>query len=119
VSQAHAVVGQLAVVLALVATVWSIGLAITRRPLGSLFVGNLVWVAIAVGAAAALGAATLVVAEPPRDALHLVYGVLALATLPGAALVAAGRPARQQSIVAAVAATILVILLLRLVQTGS
>lgn len=118
-SQAHALVGQLAVVLALIAAAWSIVLAITRRPAGSLFLGNLVWVAISVVIAAVLGVATALAVGPPRDALHVIYGVLALGTLPGAAIVATGRPARQQSIVAAVAATILVILLLRLVQTGS
>lgn len=118
-SQAHALVGQVAVALALIAAAWSIVLAITRRPSGSLFLGNLVWVAIAVVIAAALGAVTAIVTGPPRDGLHIVYGALALGTLPGAAIVASGRPARQQSIVAAVAATILVILLLRLVQTGA
>lgn len=118
-SQAHALVGQLAVVLALIAAVWSIVLVTTRRPAGSLFLGNLVWVGIAVVIAAALGGATALVVGPPRDALHVIYGVLALGTLPGAAIVGTGRPARQQSIVAAVAATVLVILLLRLVQTGS
>jgi hypothetical protein len=119
VSQAHALVGQLAVVLAVVGAAWSIALAVTRRSAGSLFFANLIWVAIAVGAAAVLGAATLIVNGPPHDALHLVYGVLAVGTLPGAAMVASGRPARQQSIVAAIAATVLVILLLRLVQTGA
>lgn len=118
-SQAHGLVGQLAVVLALIAAAWSIALAITRRPIGSLFLGNLIWVAVAVGIAAVLGTATAILVGPPRDVLHIVYGVLALGTLPGAAILATGRPARQQSIFSAVAATILVILLLRLGQTGA
>ncbi len=118
-SQAHALLGQLAVVLAIIAAVWSIVLAITRRPAGSLFLGNLVWVEIAVVIAAMLGAATAVSGAPPRDGLHLVYGALALALLPGAALIAAGRPAAQRPIVVAVASIVLVILLFRLVQTGS
>ncbi|HEX2756545.1 MAG TPA: hypothetical protein VHM48_13845 [Candidatus Limnocylindrales bacterium] len=118
-SGAHAVVGQVAVILTMIATIWAIAMAITHRPLGSLFLGNLVWVAIAVVIAAALGAVTALAEGPPRDVLHVVYGVLALGTLPGAAIVATGRSVRQQAIVAAVAATILVILLFRLVQTGS
>ena len=118
-TQAHALAGQVALVLAVVAAVWSIALALARRPLGSLFLGSLVWVGIAVVIAAILGSATAVTAGPPRDALHLVYGLLALALLPGAVLVAAERPAGQRPIIAAVATTVLVILLLRLIQTGS
>lgn len=118
-SQAHALVGQLAIVLGLVAAVWSIALVATRRAPGSLFLGNLVWVFLAVAVAVALGTATFVSGVPLRDGLHVVYGVLALGVLPGAMLIASGRPGRQRSIVAAVSAVVLVILLARLFQTGS
>lgn len=118
-SQAHALVGQVAVILTLIATIWALALAITRRPLGPLFLGNLVWVAIAVVLAAVLGAMTALTDAPPGDALHIVYGVLAVALLPGAVLVAVGRPADQRPTVAAVASVVLLILLFRLVQTGS
>ncbi len=118
-SQAHALVGQVAIVLGLVAVVWSIGLIVTRREPGRLFLGNLVWVFLAVAVAAALGAATIVSGVPLRDGLHLVYGVLALGVLPGAMLIASGRLGRQRSIVAAGSAVVLVILLARLFQTGS
>lgn len=118
-SQLHALVGQVAVVLAVIAAVWSIVLAITRRPAGTLFYANLVWVGIAVALAAVLGAATAIFVAPPSDVLHIVYGVLAAGTLPGALLVASGRPARQQSIVAVIATVLLLILLFRLIQTGA
>lgn len=118
-SQAHAFVGQIAIVLGLVAAAWSIALVATRRAPGSLFMANLVWVFLAVAIAAALGTATIATGAPLRDGLHVVYGVLALGVLPGAILVASGRPARQRSIIAAVSAIVLVILLARLVQTGS
>ena len=105
--------------LGLVAVAWSIALIVTRRTPGSLFLGNLVWVFLAVAVAAGLGIATIVSGVPLRDGLHVVYGVLALGVLPGAMLVASGRPERQRSIVAAVSTIVLAILLARLVQTGS
>ena len=116
---AHALLGQLAIVLGIVGAVWAIAAAITRRQTGLLFVASLVWVVIVVALAALLGIATAVSNGPPSDPLHIVYGVLALAVLPGAALLASGRPARQQGVFAAVAMTVLVILLFRLFQTGS
>lgn len=118
-SQAHALVGQVAIVLGLVAVVWSIGLIATRRDPGPLFLGNLVWLFLAVAGAAALGGATVLSGVPLRDGLHVVYGVLALAVLPGAVLIGSGRAGRQRSIVAALSAIVLVILLARLAQTGS
>jgi hypothetical protein len=118
-SQAHALVGQIAIVLAVIAAGWSIVLAITRRPVGSLFLGNVVWVGLAVVLAAVLGAAAAVLVAPPGDALHLVYGALALALLPSAVLIASNRPVDQRPVVAAVASVVLVILLFRLLQTGS
>lgn len=118
-SQAHALVGQVAIVLGLVAVVWSIVLIVTRREPGALFLGGLVWVFLAVAGAAALGPATIVSGGQLRDGLHVVYGVLALGVLPGAMVIASGRPGRQRSIVAAVSAIVLVILLARLFQTGA
>ena len=118
-SQAHALVGQVAIALGLVAAAWSIGQVATRRAPGSLFLGNLIWVFLAVAAAAALGVATLVSGGPLRDGLHVVYGVLAVGVLPGAMLIASGRAGRQRSIVAAVGMIVLVILLARLLQTGA
>lgn len=117
--EAHGLVGQVAIVLGLVAVAWSILLLATRREPGPLFLGNLVWVSLAVGVAAVLGVATFASGTPLRDGLHVVYGVLALAVLPGAMVIASGRPGRQRSIVAAVGAVVLVILLARLLQTGS
>lgn len=116
---AHALLGQLAIVLGIVGAIWAIAAAVARRQTGPLFVASLVWVVIVVALAALLGIATAVSNGPPKDALHIVYGVLALAVLPGAALLASGRPARQQATYAAVAMTVLLILLFRLFQTGA
>lgn len=118
-SQAHALVGQIALVLGVIAAGWSIVLVGTHRRPGSLFLGSVVWVGLAVGLAAVLGAATAVSVGPPRDALHLVYGALALALVPSAVLIASNRPVDQRAAVAAVASIVLVILLFRLLQTGA
>lgn len=118
-SQAHGLVGQVAIVLGLVAVAWSVALVIARRAPGTLFLGSLVWVFLAVAIADGLGIVTFVSGVPLRDGLHALYGVLALSVLPGAMFVASGRPDRQRSIVAAVSAVVLVILLARLFQTGS
>lgn len=118
-SQAHGLVAQIAIVLGLSAVAWSITLLVTRRASGPLFLGNLVSVFLVVVVAAVLGVAILLSGTPPRDGLHVVYGALALGVLPGAALIAAGRTAREQSIVVATGAIVLLILIARLFQTGS
>lgn len=117
-SDAHALVGQIALVLGLVATVWSVGLVVLKRSPGTFYLGGLVWVVITIAIAGALGLAMVVSGQTPDDVLHIVYGVLALAVLPGAVLVASGRTARGRTIVAAVATIVLAILLMRLLQTG-
>jgi hypothetical protein len=117
-SAIHALVGQLALVLGAVAVLWSVVLAALRRPPGTLFVASLVWLVIAIVAAGLLGVLTAVTVAPPRDPLHIVYGLIAAAILPGAALLARRRLPAQQTIVAAVASLILLILLFRLLETG-
>jgi hypothetical protein len=118
VSQLHGFLGLMALVLAVMAAGWSIGLALAARPPGRLFVGNLVWVVIGVVLAAATGGLVAVAQQPPDDPLHVVYGVIALALLPGAALVAMNRPESQRSAVLSVAGVVLAILLFRLIETG-
>lgn len=117
-SQAHALVGQVAVVLGAIAAIGAVALVVLRRPVGTIYLGGLVWVVGAVAVAALLGIATAVTTAPPRDALHLLYGALATLALPVGAVLAVGRPARQQTIVVAIATIVLVILLVRLLQTG-
>lgn len=118
-SEAHALVGQVAILLGLITAAWSVVLVITRRTPGTFYLGGVLWLFAAIALAAALGAVMVVSGRLPADGLHLVYGVLALGVLPGAALIASGRDARERSIVAAVSSIVLVILLARLFQTGS
>ena len=117
-TQVHALLGQLAVALDLVAVGWTVGLLVTRRPIGTLFLGSIVWVVVVVVLAAALGIATAIFVHPPADLLHLVYGVLAVAVVPMAVAIGAARPEAQRSTVAAVASVVLLILLVRLLQSG-
>jgi len=117
-SQLHGFLGLMALALALMAAGWSIGNALAGRPPGRLFVGNLVWVVIAVVAAGLSGAAIAIAERPPEDVLHVVYGLLAVALLPGAALIVARRPSGQQSTVLSIAGVVLAVLLFRLLETG-
>lgn len=114
----HGLAAQLALVLAVIGAVWVTVLALARREAGSVVLGLLVWVAGIVALAGLLGIVVALTAGPPGDALHVLYGLLAVATLPGAALVARGRAPRQQVIVLAIALVIQVILVVRLFQTG-
>jgi hypothetical protein len=118
VSQLHGFLGLMALALTLLAALWSGGTALAGKPPGRLFVGNLVWVVLGVVLAAATGGFVALTQQPPDDPLHVVYGVIALALLPGAALVAMNRPDTQRSAVLAVAGIVLAVLLFRLVETG-
>lgn len=118
-NEAHALVGQVAILLGLAAAVWSVALVTTRRTPGTFFLGGVLWLFAAIALAAALGVVMVVSGRQLADGLHVVYGILALAVLPSAALIASGRPARERSIVVVVGAIVLVILLARLFQTGS
>lgn len=70
------------------------------------------------GLTAVLGIAAAISVHLPQDLLHLVYGALAVGVLPGAAIVASGRTGPRQSVVWAIAGIVLLILVLRLFQTG-
>jgi hypothetical protein len=71
-----------------------------------------------VAVAALFGIGVAVTDHPPRDALHLIYGLLAVSALPAAALVARGRTGAEAAVVWMIAGIVLVILILRLFQTG-
>ena len=93
-------------------------LALTRRPAGSFFVAGALWTGLVVGLAAVLGVGAAIADHAPHDLLHIVYGVLAVGVMPGAAIVAGGRTGPRQTVVWAIAGIVLVILILRLFQTG-
>ena len=117
-TQVHALLGQLAIALDLIAVGWSVTLVVIRRSPGTLFLGSLVWIVAVVWLAALLGLLTALFIHLPGDVLHIVYGILAAAVLPGAAIMAAARPANQRAPVVAIASVVLLILLARLLQTG-
>lgn len=93
-------------------------LALTRRAAGSFFVAGALWTGLIVGLAAMLGVGVAVTDHVPHDLLHVVYGALAVGVLPGAAIVASGRKGPRQAVVWAIAGIVLVIIVLRLFQTG-
>lgn len=114
----HSLAAQVALVLALVMAGWATVLALTRRPVGSFFIAGALWTGIVVGLAAVLGIGVAATDHVPRDPLHIVYGVLAISAVPGAAIVAGGRTGPRQPVVWAIGGIVLVILILRLFQTG-
>jgi hypothetical protein len=93
-------------------------LAVQGRSPGSFFAGGVLWTGIAISAAALLGIGVALWVGAPRDPLHLIYGALSVGAVPGAALVANGQTGRRRAAVWAIAGVVLVILVLRLFQTG-
>lgn len=115
----HLLLAQLSLVLAVIGAAWLAWLAIAGRAPGPQLYGALVWVVLAIAATGLVGLVVALSQRPPADPLHLLYGVLAAATLPGGALIARDRPARRRSAVLAITAIVLVILVVRLFQTGA
>lgn len=105
--------------LVIVVTGFAAVLAVGRRSPPAFFLGGVVWVALAVTFSALAGAVVALADGPPADPLHIVYGVLAVAALPGAAVIARGRTERAGSVVWAIAGVVLLILVLRSFQTSA
>lgn len=114
----HLLAAQLALVLAVIGATWLIVLAATRRSAGTMVYGALLWLVLAIGVAGLAGIVIALTSQPPSDPLHVLYGALAAAALPGGALIARDRPAGQQTTVLAITLIVLVILVVRLFQTG-
>lgn len=115
----HGLAAQVTLLLVVIVTAWSIGLAVTRRPLPTILLGALTWLVILLAASGLLGVVTALATRPPEDPLHIVYGLLALAVLPGAWAIARQRSEpRRTVIVQVIASIVLLILMFRLFQTG-
>lgn len=93
-------------------------LAATKREPGAFFLGGVVWAWLAIAAGALAGIAVALGEHPPGDPLHVIYGVLAVAALPGAAVIARDRPGAARAVVWAIGAIVVLILVFRLFQTG-
>lgn len=117
-TELHRLLGQLVLVLAVLSAVWSAVLVVRGRWGGPLFIVNLGWTVAAALLSALVGVPLLAGGPGPSDPLHLLYGALAVAALPGAALVALGRPPRERAIVMLIGTVVLLIVVLRLFQTG-
>lgn len=117
-TELHLLLAEVALALVALAAIWSAAAVILRRDPGRLYLVNLIWVVIVLVAAAGFGALMLATGRGPRDGLHVLYGVLAVAALPVAAAVAGDRPARDRAVVGLIAVIVLIILVLRLFQTA-
>jgi hypothetical protein len=102
-----------------VVTTFAAVLVVGRRSPPAFFLGGVLWAGLVVTLAALAGIVVAVADGPPGDPLHLVYGVLAVAALPGAAIIVRGRTERAQTLVWGMAGLVLAILVLRLFQTSA
>ena len=96
-----------------------VALAAARRSTSPFVLGGVLWAGFAIAASALAGLAVALTDHPPRDPLHIVYGVLAVVGLPGAAVIARGRAGPAQTVVWAIAGLVVVIIVLRLFQTAA
>lgn len=93
-------------------------LALLRQAPGPFFVGGALWAGLMVALAGLVGIAVALGERPPHDPLHIVYGILAVGALPGTAIVASGRVGRDRAVAWAIGGIVLLILVMRLFQTG-
>jgi hypothetical protein len=117
-AQIHGLGAQVALVLVVLVAVAGVTLAVARRPPAPFFLAGVVWAGLTVVLTALAGVVVALADHPPRDPLHIVYGLLGVAALPGAGLLARGRVGPAQAVVWAIAGIVVVILVLRLFQTG-
>ncbi len=113
----HRILAYAAVAVVVVGTVWVVVLAVQRRPSGRLFARYQTIVVALVVLASIAGAVSFVSGGRPADDLHLVYGVVAVATIPIARSFLVGR-ARRDSALMLVAYVVLSGVLFRLFSTG-
>jgi hypothetical protein len=118
VSEFHSLAAELALALALLSTAWATFLLVTRRAPSQLFFINLGWTVVVLALAGALGGLLALGGPGPAEGLHIVYGALAVAALPVGALAASGRDPRRRMVTWTIAGFVLLILILRLFQTG-
>ncbi|MEO8462832.1 MAG: hypothetical protein ABI555_06445 [Chloroflexota bacterium] len=118
-AEIHGLAAQITLVLVVLIAGWAMILAATRRAIPSVLAGGLVWVVLLLAATGLVGTTIALTTKPPKDPLHIVYGLLALAVLPGALTIARSRPDPRRSVlVLATASVVLLILVFRLFQTG-
>ena len=117
-SDLHRLVAEVALALGLLTTGWALSLLVLRREPGMLFFANVAWTIGAAALAALLGLVVLLGGPGLRDSLHLIYGALAVAALPVAAIYALGHPLRRRLLTWLGGGVVLLILVLRLFQTG-
>jgi hypothetical protein len=100
-------------------TVWGLMGAWRARPPGSLYLSGLAIAELLLVSEALLGVALFVAGlRPARPELHIVYAVVAVATLPVAQRYVRDRPPRQVWLTYALTCLFLCAIVLRGVETG-
>jgi hypothetical protein len=114
----HALVGDGALAFGLAITAWAVLLLVLRRQPGVPFFIGVAATVFVVALSGLLGLVTLVIGPGPRDGLHILYGALAVAALPVAALYIVEFPLRRRLVAWPIAGAILLALIWRLFATG-
>lgn len=115
----HTALAGLGAVLGAACVLVGLGLAASGRGPDRLLLGLLGLLLATVALNGLVGLAQLSQAGPPRESLHLLYGVGAVLAIPLAVGLAVGRPPRRQAVILAGGAVVVLGLLLRLLQTGA
>ncbi len=118
-AEIHGLAAQVTLVLVIIVAGWAVTLGLLRRPLPALLLGGLVWAVILLAGTGLVGVTLALTDGPPADPLHIVYGLLGVAVLPGAWAIAHMRDdPRRRVVVLAIASLVLLILVFRSIQTG-
>jgi len=118
-AEIHGLAAQVTLVLVIIVAGWAVTLGLLRRPLPPLLLGGLGWAFLLLAGTSLLGVMVVLTDAPPADPLHIVYGLLAVAVLPGAWAIARMRDdPRRTVVVLAIASLVLLILVFRSFQTG-
>src|SRR3972149_5149928 len=118
-AESHGLAAQVPLALAIIVAGGGVRRALTRRPPPPLLLGGLGWALLLLAGTSLLGVMVALTDAPPADPLHIVYGLLAVAVLPGAWAIARMRDdPRRTVVVLAIASLVLLILVFRSFQTG-
>ncbi len=117
--EVHRFIAQVALVLAALGAAGSVISMGLRRPPGAVIAGGLIWLGIMLVVGGMVGIVIALSIQPPRDPLHVVYGLLAPGALVATAVFAAERPPERRAVPLAIGTVVVLVLVYRLFGTGA
>jgi heme A synthase len=116
--QLHQVVANALLLLMLLLGLWGLLMAALKRPVGGSFRSTYVLSIAVFGLQAAIGIALLVTGSRPRDALHILYGIVPFLALGAAYSYSAQMPARKEALTLGIVSLFTFGLIIRAFSTG-